>query len=39
MEILYALTGLIIGLVFGWIIKLLISRSESGRLEERSTLR
>ena len=38
MEILYALTGLIIGLVFGWIIKLLIGRNESGRLEEKSTI-
>ncbi len=36
MEILYLLTGLVIGLVFGWIIKLLISKSESGRLEERN---
>ncbi len=38
MEILYLLTGLVIGLVFGWIIKLLISKSESGRLEERNKL-
>jgi DNA recombination protein RmuC len=38
MEILYLLTGLVIGLVFGWVIKLLISKSESGRLEERNKL-
>ena len=36
MEILYTLAGLVIGLVFGWIIKLLISKNESGRLEERN---
>ncbi|MCH7962427.1 MAG: DNA recombination protein RmuC [Bacteroidetes bacterium] len=36
MELLYLFTGLVIGLVFGWIIKLLISKSESGRLEERN---
>jgi len=38
MEILYILIGLVIGLVFGWVIKLLISKSESGRLEERNKL-
>ena len=38
MEILYALTGLVIGLVFGWLIKLLISKNESGRLEERNKI-
>ncbi len=38
MEILYILAGLIIGLVFGWIIKLLISKNESGRLEERNKI-
>ena len=36
MELLYLFTGLVIGLVFGWIIKLLISKSEGGRLEERN---
>ena len=38
MEILYALIGLVTGLVFGWIIKLLISKNESGRLEERNKI-
>jgi len=38
MEILYVLAGLVIGLVFGWIIKLLISKNESGRLEERNKI-
>jgi DNA recombination protein RmuC len=35
MDIFYALIGLAVGLVFGWIIRLLIGKSESGRLEER----
>jgi len=38
MEILYIITGLIIGLIFGWIIRLLISKGESSRLEERVSL-
>lgn len=38
MDILYFLTGLVVGVVFGWVIKLLISRSESSRLEERNYL-
>ena len=38
MEILYAVTGLIIGFVFGWIIKLLIGKGESGRIEERNKI-
>jgi len=38
MEILYILAGLVIGVVFGWIIKLLISKNESGRLEERNKI-
>ena len=38
MEILYLLTGLVIGIVFGWVIKSLISKSESGRLEERNKI-
>lgn len=38
MEILYLLTGLIVGIVFGWVIKLLFSKSESSRLEERNNL-
>ncbi|MFC2102848.1 DNA recombination protein RmuC [Bacteroidota bacterium] len=38
MEILYIITGLIIGLVFGWIIKLLIIKGETSRLEERVSL-
>jgi len=38
MEILYLLTGLVIGIVFGWVVKSLISKSESGRLEERNKL-
>jgi len=38
MEILYVLAGLVIGLVFGWIIKFLISKNESGRLEERNKI-
>ncbi len=38
MDILYAIFGLVIGLVLGWIIKLLISKNESGRLEERNKI-
>jgi len=38
MEILYLITGLVIGIVFGWLIKLLITKSESSRIEERNTL-
>ena len=38
MEILYVLAGLGISFVFGWIIKLLISKNESGRLEERTKI-
>lgn len=38
MEILYALIGLAVGLIFGWVIKLLISKGESGRLEERNKI-
>ena len=38
MEILYLVTGLLVGIAFGWVIKLLISKSESGRLEERNKL-
>jgi len=38
MEILYAFIGLAVGLIFGWIIKLLISKNESGRLEERNKI-
>jgi len=38
MEIIYILAGLVIGLVFGWIIKLLVSKNESGRLEERNKI-
>lgn len=38
MEFIYALFGLVIGLIFGWIIRLLISKGESGRIEERSKI-
>jgi len=38
MEILDLIIGLVIGLGFGWVIKLLISKSESGRFEERNKL-
>ena len=38
MEIIYLVTGLVVGIAFGWVIKLLISKSESGRLEERNKL-
>jgi len=38
MGLLYLSAGLVIGFVFGWVIKLLISKSESSRLEERNTL-
>ncbi len=38
MEIIYILTALLIGFVFGWVIKLLISKSESSRLEERNKM-
>jgi DNA recombination protein RmuC len=38
MDILYLLTGLVVGVVFGWVIKLLISKSESSRVEERNNL-
>ncbi len=38
MEIIYILTALLIGLIFGWVIKLLLSKSESSRLEERNKL-
>ncbi|MGB5847402.1 MAG: DNA recombination protein RmuC, partial [Ignavibacteriaceae bacterium] len=38
MEILYLLTGLVVGILFGWVVKLLISKSESSRLEERNNL-
>ena len=38
MDILYALIGLVVGIVFGWVIKLLISKNESGRLEERNKI-
>ncbi len=38
MEIIYILTALLIGIIFGWVIKLLITKSESSRLEERNKL-
>ena len=38
MEIVYILIALLIGFASGWVIKLLISKSESGRLEERNKL-
>ncbi len=38
MEIIYILTALLIGLIFGWVIKLLLSKSESSRLEQRNKL-
>ncbi len=38
MGIIYILTALLIGFVFGWVIKLLISKSESSRLEERNKM-
>ncbi len=38
MEIIYILTALLIGIIFGWVIKLLLSKSESSRLEERNKL-
>ncbi len=38
MEIIYILTALLIGLIFGWVIKLLLSKIESSRLEERNKL-
>ena len=38
MEILDLIIGLVIGLGFGWVIKLLISKNESSRLEERNKL-
>ncbi|MFB3057959.1 MAG: DNA recombination protein RmuC, partial [Ignavibacteriaceae bacterium] len=38
MGLLYLSAGLVIGFVFGWVIKLLISKSESSRLEERNKL-
>jgi DNA recombination protein RmuC len=38
MEIVYLLIGLAVGIAFGWIIKLLISKSESSRIEERNNL-
>ncbi len=38
MEILYLLTGLVVGITFGWVIKLLLSKSESSRLEERNKM-
>jgi len=38
MEILYLITVLVIGIVFGWVIKLLITKSETSRLEERNKL-
>ena len=38
MEIIYILTALLIGFVSGWVIKLLISKSESSRLEERNKM-
>ncbi len=38
MEIIYILTALLIGLIFGWVFKLLLSKSESSRLEERNKL-
>jgi DNA recombination protein RmuC len=37
MEIYYFIVGLV-GIGFGWVIKLLISKNESGRLEERNNL-
>jgi DNA recombination protein RmuC len=38
MEIIYILTALLIGIIFGWVIRLLISKSKSSRLEERNKL-
>jgi len=38
MEIIYILTALLIGIIFGWVIKSLLSKSESSRLEERNKL-
>jgi len=38
MEIIYILIALLIGIMFGWVIRFLISKSESGRLEERNKL-
>jgi len=38
MEILYLIIGLAFGLALGWVIKLLISKNESGRIEERNNL-
>jgi len=38
MGLLYLSAGLVIGFVFGWVIKLLLSKSESSRLEERNNL-
>ncbi len=38
METLSLLIGLFVGIAFGWVIKLLISKNESSRLEERNNL-
>jgi DNA recombination protein RmuC len=38
MEIIYLFIALLIGLLFGWIIKSLIDKNKSGRLEERNNL-
>ena len=38
MEIIYILIAILIGLAFGWIIKSLIDKNKSGRLEERNIL-
>jgi DNA recombination protein RmuC len=38
MEIVYLVTGLVVGLLFGWTIKFLIDKNKSGRLEERINL-
>ena len=38
MEIIYILIAILIGIAFGWTIKLLIDKNKSGRLEERNNL-
>ena len=38
MEIIYIFAALLIGVIVGWVIKLLISKNESGRLEERNNI-
>ena len=38
MEIIYIITGLVIGLIFGWLIATFKAKSGSGKIEERASI-